>query len=187
MPNWVVNKLSINNGTAELVNFLQENGFSFMKIAPYEKVSDDSKNTDTQIELWSTKWDLEDEFQKSVAEELIVNSEAYFDTASSPPFNAIEKLSEMFPESNFILDYYSGGDWYAGTFRAFAGVGIDEDMEDDDAIKEFAKDVFDEEFLSDEEEEDGEEQEDEGFVFGSDFNTDARTHSLSSYDPDDEE
>lgn len=186
MPNWCNNKLTVENATEEFCDYLRECGFSFNKIVPVEQDQENvEKQVSEQVSAWSTKWDLDEDEQSQVAFELIENNVVYFDTAWSPPLNVIEVLSEKFPTMDFRLDYCELGCWFAGTFYASNGIGIDESCEDDEELKAFCAEVFDHEFLDDEEDE--QEETDEGFVFGSDFNTDARNHSLSSYDPDDEE
>lgn len=186
MPNWCQNKLTVENTTESFIDFIRENGFSFNKIAPVEQVSDNEEQLANQVAAWSTKWDLDEEEQKQVAFELIENNVVHFNTAWCPPTAVIEALSEMFPSMDFRLDYFEPGCFFAGSIFAGNGISTDETIDEEDEIKEFATEVFGWEWEDDEEEND-EEEEDESFQFSSDFSTDARTHSLSSYDPDDEE
>ena len=110
MPNWCNNRLVVNNGkgiSPELKEFLKD-GFSFNRIIP---TNNDS--CEENVEAWSTKWDLSDSEQKDCANNLIENSECYFDTAWSPPENVILKLSEMFSDT-FQLYFMEGGMQFAG-------------------------------------------------------------------------
>ena len=61
---------------------------------------------------WGTKWGAYDIEQ--LTEERLT-----FDTAWAPPFPAIERISRMFPRSDFILAYAEGGSAFYGmaTFR----------------------------------------------------------------------
>lgn len=198
MPNWCSNKLTVVNATEEFYDFLKDHGFSFQAISPVEEVvaatssiEDEAKANEqqlaNQVEAWSTKWDLDDEEQKQVAFELIENDVVYFNTAWAPPYGVMESLSELFPTVEFKLDYMELGCWFAGTIFAANGMAIDEPINDDDELKTFATEEFDYEWEDPEEDEDTDDEDDEGFSFSADFNTDARTNSLSSYDPDDEE
>lgn len=196
MPNWCANRLTVENATVEFYEYLKANGFSFNKIVPVEQVKQDTglisaaqaieeneQQIDLQVAAWSTKWDLDESEHFEVASQLIENDTVDFDTAWSPPIAVIEALSDMFPTVKFRLDYYEPGCWFAGTLFAVGGIGIDEECQDDESLKEFATETFGEEFISDEEEVD----EDEKLIVN-----DITTFCLSCqennlFDPEDEQ
>jgi hypothetical protein len=117
MPNWCDNKLSIENPSAELIEYLKKEGFSFEKMAPPNRPESDENGfatVDAQAAAWGTKWDLDESDQKEVADSLIENGVATFDTAWSPPTEAIMALSSLFPEDSFTLAFFESGCWFWG-------------------------------------------------------------------------
>lgn len=117
MPNWTENKLSVDNVTPEFIEYLETEGFSFEKMAPPNCPENDENGFATvsaQNEAWGTKWDLPENEQKEVAASLITEGVASFDTAWSPPIQAITALSTKFPEVSFTLAYYEGGMFFWG-------------------------------------------------------------------------
>lgn len=69
-----------------------------------------------------------------------------FDTPWSPPTNWFKTLCHRFPEVNFTLSYFEPGMWFAGYYQS-VGTGNCFHLEiSDSEIKQFAIDVFDEEF-----------------------------------------
>ena len=109
MPNWCQNQLTVDSPMSnELVDYLRVHGLSFAKIAPCEQTAE------AQKDAWSTKWDLRDEDQREAANELIVERACGFDTAWSPPIEAIRKLSEQFPDDGFTLRYCEEGMQFCG-------------------------------------------------------------------------
>jgi len=162
MPNWCENKLSIMDCSPELESYLKENGLSFEKIKPTPPELLEGNEAFEQAELddvfgggafgwydwrlqnWGTKWDLSEEEQREVADQLISESadfQATFMTANSPPIEAIAALSEMFPHDQFTLDYFESGCWFAGTAIISQGE-IDDNQVDDADVIEFAKENF---------------------------------------------
>jgi hypothetical protein len=145
MPNWNENKLSIMDCSPELESYLKENGLSFNKIKPTPpELLEGNGWYDWRLQNWGTKWDLSEEEQRDVADQLISESadfQATFMTANSPPIEAIAALSEMFPHDQFTLDYFESGCWFAGTAVISQGE-IDDNQVDDDDVAEFAKENF---------------------------------------------
>ena len=145
MPNWCENKLSIMDCSPELESYLKENGLSFEKIKPTPpELLEGNGWYDWRLENWGTKWDLSEEEQREVADQLIseiADFQATFMTAWSPPLEAIAALSEMFPNDQFTLDYFEGGCWFAGTAIISEGQ-IDDNQVDDADVIEFAKENF---------------------------------------------
>lgn len=145
MPNWNENRLSIMDCSPELESYLKENGLSFNKIKPTPpELLEGNGWYDWRLQNWGTKWDLSEEEQRDVADQLISESadfQATFMTANSPPIEAIAALSEMFPHDQFTLDYFESGCWFAGTAVISQGE-IDDNQVDDDDVAEFAKENF---------------------------------------------
>ena len=147
MPNWNENKLSVMDCSPELESYLKENGLSFAKIKPTppEMLNDENNSWyNWRLENWGTKWDLSEQEQREVADQLISESadfQATFMTAWSPPLQAIAALSEMFPNDQFTLDYFESGCWFAGTAIISEGQ-IDDNQVDDADVTEFAKENF---------------------------------------------
>ncbi len=154
MPNWNVNRLTVDRITPAFKEWLEhEGGFSFERIdpTPPEMLEDDSYADgwfNWRVEQWGTKWDVE--YPRAIADSLLAGEQAHFNTAWSPPIAAIETLSKMFPDIEFRLDYYEGGCWFAGYCEFNGGSYSDVQLEDDE-IKDFARSVFDEDFDDDEE------------------------------------
>jgi hypothetical protein len=130
MPNWNENRLVIKNNTPALSDYLKENGLSFKKIAPpaYPEERDEIgwNIIAAQTAAWGTKWDLDEKEQKYAANDLIENGECRFDTAWSPPIEAIAKLSEQFPDVDFELHYNEPGCAFYGTTYISDGMVNDE-------------------------------------------------------------
>ena len=145
MPNWCENKLSIMDCSPELESYLKENGLSFEKIKPTpSELLEGNGWYDWRLQNWGTKWDLSEQEQREVADQLISESadfQATFMTAWSPPLEAIAALSEMFPNDQFTLDYFESGCWFAGTAIISEGQ-IDDNQVDDADVTEFAKENF---------------------------------------------
>jgi hypothetical protein len=145
MPNWNENKLSVMDCSPELESYLKENGLSFEKIKPTPpELLEGNGWYDWRLQNWRTKWDLSEQEQREVADQLISESadfQATFMTANSPPIEAIAALSEMFPHDQFTLDYFESGCWFAGTAIISQGE-IDDNQVDDADVIEFAKENF---------------------------------------------
>lgn len=149
MANWCENKLTITDPTPEFKEFVAD-GLSFDKIieCPFKNPEDSGKWRDWCVDNWGTKWDLNEDDNVTFAE----GDTEFFNTAWSPPVDAILKLSKKFPTMSFKLDYFEGGMMFGGEVGMKNGcVELDEEHEDDDLIQ-FACDVFGFEGLTDEEE-----------------------------------
>ena len=116
MPNWCNNKLTITKSTPKLEEFLKEHGLSFEAIVKPEPVKDDETGAGTifaQTAAWGTKWDLDETEAKETAASLLEKGECFFDTAWSPPSEAIRALSEL-TGASFSLAYFEPGMWFWG-------------------------------------------------------------------------
>lgn len=129
MPNWCFNKLTVTNSTPELEAFLKEHGLSFEAIVKPNRPENDEHGFETvsaQVHAWGTKWDLPDDEAKEAAAFLLNDGECNFDTAWSPPIQAIEALSAKFPQVNFSLHYYETGCMFWGVADFWCGSVEDE-------------------------------------------------------------
>lgn len=116
MPNWTNNKLTVTKSTPKLEAFLKEHGLSFEAIVKPECPENDETGfatIDAQTAAWGTKWDLDATEAKETAASLLENGECIFDTAWSPPSEAIRALSEQ-TGASFLLAYYEPGMWFWG-------------------------------------------------------------------------
>ena len=140
MPNWCENKLTVTNSTPELEAFLQEHGLSFGAIVKPNIPEYDENNFGTieaQVTAWGTKWDLKDDEQKAAAASLLESGECHFDTAWSPPLEAISALSEL-TGASFRLAYNEQGMAFYG-IAEFADGSCSDDCSCIEDRKEYAK------------------------------------------------
>ena len=146
MPNWCQNQLTLTNVTPRLRRWLDTHGFTFKKMNPPKKPRKSDPNgwqhSDCRIVAWGTKWDLDDTQQAEVADELLREECAFFDTAWSPPLEAITALSRKFPEVVFTLHYCELGMFFAGIATIQAGECEDTMHEDHSGVITIACDVF---------------------------------------------
>ena len=116
MPNWCSSRLTVTNSTPKLEEFLKEHGLSFEAIVKPDRpeVDEDGFETVTaQTNAWGTKWDLNENEAKESGTSLLENGSCDFDTAWSPPSEAIRALSEL-TGASFLLAYYEPGCWFWG-------------------------------------------------------------------------
>jgi len=149
MPNWCQNHLMVTGATPEFRAWLADHGFSFEKMNPLptthgSRTSDKSgwAEIDRLYTAWGTKWDLDDKEQRQVANELLERGSAFFDTAWSPPIQAIEALSRKFPSIFFQLHYWELGMFFAGTATFQDGECQDECHGEKVSVMKIACDVF---------------------------------------------
>lgn len=146
MPNWCQNQLTLTNVTPRLRRWLDTHGFSFKKMNPPKKTHKSAPNgwqhSESCIAAWGTKWDLDDYQQMLVAADLLTEECAFFDTAWSPPLEAITALSRKFPEVVFTLHYCELGMFYAGIATIQAGECHDDTHEDKHGVIDIACNVF---------------------------------------------
>jgi hypothetical protein len=116
MPNWCFNKLTVTNSTPKLESFLKEHGLSFEAIVKPNRPENDENGFGTinaQMNAWGTKWDLDENDAKETADCLLNGGACSFDTAWSPPSEAIRVLSEI-TGASFELTFYEPGCWFWG-------------------------------------------------------------------------
>ena len=103
------------------------------------EVDEDGFETVTaQTNAWGTKWDLNENEAKESAASLLENGSCNFDTAWSPPSEAIRALSEL-TGASFLLAYYELGCWFWGVediSEGFISPELDGD-ETKEQLKEF--------------------------------------------------
>lgn len=136
MPNWCENQIKISNSTPAFEDFLKdEGGFSFERMVKPNRPESDENGWETvsaQADAWGTKWDLDEETSREVADTLLNHGMASFDTAWSPPIEAIKALSNMFHGVQFDLIYHEPGMGFYGIADFKDGEHFDEysDIED---------------------------------------------------------
>lgn len=138
MPNWTHNKLTITNSTPKLEEFLKEHGLSFEAIVKPERpenYGDGCSTIAAQTDAWGTKWDLDETEAKETAASLLENDECIFDTAWSPPSEAIRALSEL-TGASFLLAYYEPGCWFWGVEDISEG-SISSEFDGDETQEQF--------------------------------------------------
>ena len=153
MPNWCQNQLTVTGATPEFRAWLENEGFSFEKMNPPSKPRRSNRTDwdgwamlERHYTAWGTKWDLDDHEQREVASDLLDHGNAFFDTAWSPPIEAIEALSRKFPDDTLILDYLEPGMFFAGRATFTAGECCDECTQEKAELIRIARDVFDEDW-----------------------------------------
>jgi hypothetical protein len=137
--------LTVQDATPELRAYLECNGFSFARMAPLPPQADPNDESATvtqQLAAWGTKWDLDEDESKSVAENLLANGVAYFDTAWSPPIQALEALSRAYPKDTFELCYCELGMMFAGTATFQIGCCFESAVSRTSEVKRIARTVF---------------------------------------------
>jgi hypothetical protein len=140
MPNYCENQLTVTNSTPKLEAFLKEHGLSFEAIVKPNRPENDENNfglIDAQVSAWGTKWDLADNDQKEAAASLLECGECNFDTAWSPPSEAIRALSEL-TGASFLLAFYESGCWFWGAESIEDG-GIETELSSGESKEEAAE------------------------------------------------
>lgn len=155
MPNWCQNRLTVQNAPESFWEFVKD-GLSFDKIVPMPEelrnsvapVADEEKSKyflqkyaatdwyDWAVRNWGTKWDI-------VEDKIVPNklNAVFFDTAWSPPIEAMTYLSKMFPEMTITLDYCELGNFFAGCATIKNGE-VDDIISTGEGIHLIAQDVF---------------------------------------------
>lgn len=147
MPNYCFNKLTVTNSTPKLEEFLKEHGLSFEAIVKPEPIENDKDGSGTifaQTAAWGTKWDLDENEAKETAAALLSTGHCNFDTAWSPPSEAIRALSEL-TGASFLLAYYEPGMWFWGVEDISEGFIYPEldSNETQEQLKDFLMEYFD--------------------------------------------
>jgi len=129
MPNWVDNRLAISGAKSDIENVrarlesnIEEGRFLWNIVHPkaeemadYEMVigtggksmSDPTGWYMWNIQHWGTKWDVSELIIEGDEDEVIYN----FNTAWSPPTNAMTSLSEQFPDLEITLRFIEEQGW----------------------------------------------------------------------------
>ena len=148
MPNWCQNLLTVTGATPELRAWLTD-GFSFQRMNPvappaphHDSAIDSWRSVDAYCNAWGTKCDLDEHEQRQVSNDLLETGSSFFDTAWSPPIQAIEALSRKFPDVAFQLDYCELGMFFAGTATFQDGDCHDDCHEEKSAVMKIACDIF---------------------------------------------
>jgi hypothetical protein len=145
MPNWCQNQLTVRDATPELRAYLEHNGFSFARMVPLPPLADpgdDSAAVAQQVAAWGTKWDLDEDEGQMVADALLSDGVAFFDTAWSPPIEALEALSRSHPQDTFALCYCEPGMMFAGNATFQEGHCCDRPVSSPSSVNRIARTVF---------------------------------------------
>lgn len=78
--------------------------------------------------------------------------DCFFDTPWGPPDNWFDTLCKTFPDVEFTLSFFESGMWFAGEYVANLDGSHYEITIDDSEIREFAENVFGEEFYDEDDE-----------------------------------
>ena len=179
MPNWCSNNLTISGDASEIAKFnawLGDEPLTLQKIKPMPSELEDTTSPtpdsesekakiltekygaanwyDWHIQNWGTKWDIEADFDdgSSTDDCLIYN----FDSAWSPPIQAMVTLAKLFPNLGIRMTYREDGMQFAGVFKAagkiFVDVGANGDNKEE--YRQFIIDEFGDDPFENEEEED---------------------------------
>lgn len=147
MPNWCNNKLTLDDCSPELAAYLEKEGFSFEKMNPVpDDIVESGDWYNWRVNNWGTKWDLEEETQRDIADQLLsedTDFTANFDTAWAPPIQALQELSKKFPLDSFVLHYVELGCMFAGTAYISEGLADDNMTHNERDTYQFAKEEFD--------------------------------------------
>ena len=148
MPNWCQNHLTVIGATPEFRAWLKD-GFSFQRMNPVsppethnESAIDSWRQLDAHLSAWGTKWDVDENEQCQVADELLEIGSAFFDTAWGPPMQAVKALSLRFPDVSFQLDYCELGMCFAGTALFEDGECHDDIHDKQSEVMTIACDIF---------------------------------------------
>jgi len=131
MPNHCFNQLSVTKSTPKLKSFLKEHSLSFAAINPCPA------EVEAQIKAWGTKWDLTPYEATQAAQDLLDCEVCSFDTAWSPPSEAIRVLSEI-TDACFEMAFYEPGCWFWGK-ESFQDGQIFTDINSESGSKEELK------------------------------------------------
>lgn len=153
MPNWCFNKLIVDASTLEFDEFLRDtDSISFSDLVMPDTGNPDGDTREqmaSQIRAWGTKWDLDEEDKRRVAEELREGC-AYFETAWAPPLPVIDALAARFEGASFILFYFEPGNTLAGIYYAEGKSNINRVMLDEADIRTIGEEHFDWDYGGDE-------------------------------------
>jgi hypothetical protein len=72
---------------------------------------------DWSVNNWGTKWADMDTQILAVGDEIVIN----FSTAWSPPLVGISKISELYPDATFLMNWDEGGLGFMGAFAVSNG------------------------------------------------------------------
>lgn len=143
MPNWCENRLVVVGPLNETTKFYDSlydeySNFKFLESflpTPEDKIGINDFSADGwyqwRIENWGCKWDvsefhLQDHFKFESYKH--VNSECYsfdFNTPWSPPLTALFKISAMFPNTLFYIQYEERGMGFGGYSKFLNGTQIE--------------------------------------------------------------
>jgi hypothetical protein len=158
MPNWCENKLIVQGPEPILSKFVDlvaadDTELSIEKIIPTPEGAD---AYNFHVNAWGTKWDVDARIA-SRDEEIV---EYMFDSAWSPPIDAIKTFGQKFPDLCFTLHYAEGGVGFGGTYTVETIDGELYDSSDETGYEEGYEAIYGhppEDYSDEDDEEEGEE------------------------------
>lgn len=143
MPNWCSNRLVITGLTESQSKQLVDAIVAEELLETFVPTPDEDDAYDYHVNEWGTKWDVGGEVEV-FGDSLL----SYFESAWSPPIEGLTKISSLFPDAEFRLEYNEPGMCYCGvtyfhngqsndSYTDYDGIdGISElDFNDDDVYE----------------------------------------------------
>lgn len=148
MPNWCENKMIVAGKTDVVKSFIERMGDEFKMLEnhiPTPKFllstnaeTEEQKNNNIaeygspdwywwRVNNWGTKWDIDDAFITDEVEDFhedgtsITSFIMYFNTAWAPPEEGIMKISSMYKDLFFHLEFEEPGMAFEGYYRCMNG------------------------------------------------------------------
>jgi hypothetical protein len=137
--------------TASQADFIKlkalfEKGFSLQTIKPIPS------GVDNECEWGMDNWGTDQDVCLSRDDEVLpFELEMFFWTNISPPKEALEELSRLFPEISIKLNFYNREYKIAGEYVFVKGICSGAETEDPEEVKKLAKEIHDDDWDEDEE------------------------------------
>lgn len=128
MPNWCENDVLIRGSKHDVNEYIEkyttDGSMDFDKIVPMPKeYLDDERWYNWRVENWGTKWNIDKESGNwdFHGDDDVSIVEGTFETAWSPPMEALHKLSELCPNLEIELTFSEEGMQFQGKYIFSAG------------------------------------------------------------------
>jgi hypothetical protein len=118
MPNYCENTLTVTNLTNEQAKEITKAISEGNLLEHFVPCPEDK----TCVEYWGTKWDILNYNESSQCSDTATSVEETFDTAWSPPLLGLQRISKLFPEAEFSIDYIEDGCDFIGVSLIKDGV-----------------------------------------------------------------
>jgi len=137
MPNWCNNDITFTgDDLPKFKEWLSQGKFSFERIKPTpQDLLQGEGWYNWRVNNWGTKWDIDPAtYGESIKDTEIGMS---FDTAWSPPIEALYELHKQFPLLNIKLNYWEMGLAFAGEALYANGICNDTCYSQDEDAKQY--------------------------------------------------